>query len=102
MIRERRETGKLSHMFTKSLPGGSFPTTALRHAEVQAEYSGPAKLRRLRSEAKAAERAGIFKAVPWRGQSCTEGGHLKDCWGVLLPMNPCLKRGYILHKGKTS
>lgn len=75
VIRERRETGKLSHMFTKTLPGGSFPTTAQQHAEVQAEHSGLAKLRRLRSEFKAAERAGIFKALPWRGQSCTEGGN---------------------------
>lgn len=42
-------------MFTKTLPGGSFPTTAQQHDEVQAEHSGLAKLRRLRSEFKAKE-----------------------------------------------
>lgn len=85
VIRERRETDKISQMVTQTLPEGSFSTTA-QHAEVRAENSGPAKLRQLRAEFKAAERAGI-KTVHQRGQSCTEGEVQKSAGVGLLPMN---------------
>lgn len=77
----RRELGSKPHNGPASLPGDSFPR-AVHEAQVQAEQGSRTELKRQRSEFRAVQAAGIFKAIA-PGGNCAERASQSVCEGCL-------------------